>query len=58
MYLNEKIKSIYPELTEDDFVSTIVLTKELDSEEVITSWNHPTLAKPTQEQLDAVGGEA
>lgn len=55
MTLIEKIKSIYPELTEQDFFSLIVLRNDLDEKgDYIDSWNHPTLEQPTQEQLDGV----
>jgi len=49
----EKIISIYPELTSQDFnpeFGTIHLQD--DGQGVyIKEWNHPTLAKPTDEQL-------
>ena len=59
MTLYEKIVSIHPSLTIDDFDKdngTIVLQCDIDSnmEEYIGAWNHPTLTQPTQEQLDAV----
>jgi len=56
MSLVEKIKSIYPELENDDFVNTIQVVNEgkLGDEDYIYVWNHPTLTQPTQEQLDGV----
>ena len=58
MTLAEKILAIYPELTGDDldiFKGTILLENHLDGNgDVITKWEHPTLAEPTQEQLDGV----
>jgi len=56
MSLVEKIKSIYPELENDDFVNTIQVVNEgkLNDEDYIYVWNHPTLTQPTQEQLDGV----
>tara|TARA_R110000782_G_scaffold236652_1_gene322758 strand:+ start:415 stop:585 length:171 start_codon:yes stop_codon:yes gene_type:complete len=55
MTLYEKIKAIYPELTDADFVPfTGVITLQNDSDgkgDYIKEWNHPTLAKPTAEQL-------
>lgn len=55
MTLYEKIKAIYPELTDDDFWSLIILQNDSDGRgDYIKEWNHPTLAKPTQEQLDAI----
>jgi len=54
MTLPEKIKSIYPELTNMDFspFGTIVLQNDSDGKgDYIAKWEHPTLAKPTAEQL-------
>jgi hypothetical protein len=52
MSLYEKIKSIYPELTNDDFVTVIRLQNDSDGkEDYIAIWKHPTLACPTPEQL-------
>ena len=48
----DKIKSIYPELTDRDFLDTIRLQNDSDGRgDYIAVWNHPTLAKPTEEQL-------
>lgn len=58
MNLYEKIKSIYTELTDLDFNihGTIELRNDSDGRgDYIAKWEHPTLAQPTQEQLDAVG---
>jgi hypothetical protein len=58
MTLYEKIISIYSELTIDDFnpiSGTIALQNDSDGRgDYITKWEHPTLARPTQEQLDSV----
>jgi hypothetical protein len=58
MTLVNKIKSIYPSLTENDFdpiVGTIALQNDSDGKgDYIKFWNHPTLKQPTQEELDAV----
>ena len=55
MTLCEKITALYPELTEKDFVpsiGTILLQNDLDGKgDYIKEWNHPTLPKPTEEQL-------
>ena len=56
MTLYEKIKELYPSLTELDFdVSeggTIMLQNDSDGKgDYIAKWEHPTLAKPTAEQL-------
>ena len=65
MTLSEKITSIYPELIVTDgdvtyinFGSVIELRNDSDGNgDYIAKWEHPTLAQPTQEQLDAVGAE-
>jgi len=55
MTLYEKIISIFPELTEQDFMSVIELRNDSDGNgDYIKSWNHPTLTQPTQAQLDAI----
>lgn len=55
MTLVEKIKSIYPELNKLDFVTVIELRNDSDGRgDYIAKWEHPTLARPTQEQLDAI----
>ena len=59
MTLFAKIKSIYPQLTQADFYEpdggTIELRNDSDGRgDYIAKWEHPTLAQPTQEQLDAV----
>lgn len=54
MTLYEKIKAIYPELTTSDFLpkGTIRLQNDSDGRgDYIASWEHPTLARPTEEQL-------
>lgn len=52
MTLYEKIISIYPELTIQDFMTVIVLQNDSDGRgDYIAKWEHPTLAKPTNEQL-------
>lgn len=52
MTLPEKIKSIYPELTDDDFITVIHLQNDSDGRgDYIKEWNHPTLPRPTEEQL-------
>jgi len=57
MTLYEKITTLYTELTNADFApeGTIMLQNDSDGKgDYIKEWNHPTLAKPTQEQLDGV----
>ncbi len=55
MTLFEKIKSIYPSLEDKDFLTVITLQNDSDGDgDYIAFWSHPTLARPTQEQLDAI----
>jgi hypothetical protein len=50
--LYEKIIQIYPELTDRDFFTVITLQNDSDGKgDYIAKWEHPTLARPTQEQL-------
>ena len=52
MTLYEKIKSIYPELTDHDFMTFIILQNDSDGKgDYIAKWEHPTFARPTEEQL-------
>jgi len=46
----EKIIKLYPELTEQDFMTVIHLQNDGQGD-YIAKWEHPTLAKPTAEQL-------
>jgi hypothetical protein len=53
--LYEKIMALYPSLTQQDFVTTIELRNDSDGKgDYIARWSHPTLAQPTQAELDAV----
>jgi hypothetical protein len=57
MTLYDKIKTIYPSLEDKDFMTVITLQNDSDNKgDYIAKWEHPTLAKPTQQQLDAVTG--
>ena len=52
MTLYEKIKALYPELQDADFVNVIRLQNDSDGRgDYIAAWNHPTLPRPTEEQL-------
>ena len=55
MTLPEKIKSIYPSITDDDFSglnASIRLRNDSDGNgDYIAEWNHPTLSQPTDEEL-------
>jgi len=50
MTLYEKIKAIYSEVADRDFIQTIVLQDDGEGA-YIAEWNHPTLPRPTDEQL-------
>jgi hypothetical protein len=58
MSLSQKIKTIYSGLTSADFdpaTGTIILQDDSDGKGVyIAKWEHPTLARPTKEQLEAI----
>jgi len=55
MSLYEKIKTIYPSLTDKDFSpirGKILLQNDSDGKgDYIAKWEHPTLARPTDEEL-------
>jgi hypothetical protein len=52
MTLYDKIKTLYPELTDNDFLTVIILQNDSDGKgDYIAKWEHPTLPKPTTEQL-------
>jgi len=52
MTLYDKIIALYPELTDTDFLTVITLQNDSDGRgDYIAKWEHPTLAKPTEEQL-------
>ena len=53
MTLYEKILKIYPELANFDFASGVI-TLQNDSDgkgDYIVKWEHPTLPRPTDEEL-------
>ena len=52
MTLYEKIMALYPSLTQKDFLTVIELRNDSDGKgDYIAKWEHPTLARPTTEQL-------
>jgi hypothetical protein len=52
MNLFEKIMALYPSLVENDFLTVITLQNDSDGKgDYIAKWEHPTLAKPTDEEL-------
>ena len=53
MTLYEKIITLYPQLTSQDFFTVIRLQNDSDGKgDYIAKWEHPTLPRPTQEQID------
>jgi len=52
MNLYDKIMALYPALTQRDFMTIIHLQNDSDGKgDYIAKWEHPTLARPTEEQL-------
>jgi hypothetical protein len=52
MTLYEKIMALYPSLTQRDFMTVITLQNNSDGKgDYIAKWEHPTLARPTDEEL-------
>jgi hypothetical protein len=53
--LYEKLIGLYPELTVEDFypeIGTIRLQNDSDGKgDYIAKWEHPTVARPTDEEL-------
>jgi hypothetical protein len=55
MTLYDKIMALYPSLIQQDFLTVIILQNDSDGKgDYIAKWEHPTLAQPTQQQLDGV----
>jgi len=56
MTLYEKIIQIYPELSTHDFSRGVILLQDNSDGDgdYIAKWEHPTLTRPTQAQLDGV----
>ena len=51
MTLYDKIKTIYPDLTNKDFLTVITLQNDSDGKgDYIAKWEH-TLPRPTNEEL-------
>jgi len=55
MTLVEKIKALYPELKDSDFlpiIGTVLVQNNSDGNgDYLAKWDHPTFARPTEEQL-------
>jgi hypothetical protein len=54
MTLHDKIMTLYPNLTPQDFITTIRLQNDSDGRgDYIKEWSHPLYPRPTDEQLGA-----
>jgi len=54
MTLYDKIMALYPDLTTQDFMTTIRLQNDSNGVgDYIAFWEHPTHTRPTDEQLGA-----
>ena len=51
MTLFEKIMALYPELATYDFAMSNIRLQDDGQGAYIAKWEHPTLPKPTDEQL-------
>ena len=48
----DKIMKLYPSLTQQDFMTVITLQNDSDGKgDYIVKWEHPTLPRPTDEEL-------
>ena len=47
----DKLIKLYPELATFDFASGVIILQNDGKGDYIAKWEHPTLAKPTDEQL-------
>lgn len=50
--MHEKLIALYPELTQQDFLTVIKIQNDSDGKgDYIAKWEHTTLTEPTAEQL-------
>jgi hypothetical protein len=55
MTLFEKIKTLYPDFTHEEYINSFVIQNDMDGRgEYLASWSHPTAPRPTEEQLEGV----
>jgi hypothetical protein len=56
MTIYDKIITIYPSLTNEDFSpkNGIIVLQNDGNGDYIKIWNHSSLLKPTQQQLDSI----
>ena len=52
MNLYEKVRTLYPEITDIQLTTVITLQNDSDGKgDYIAKWEHPTLPRPTDEEL-------
>ena len=56
MTLTEKIMALYPNLAIEDFINGLIVLQDDSNGQgaYIAKWEHPTLARPTNEQLEEI----
>lgn len=55
MSLFDKIKTLYPTLKNEDFLTVITLQNDSDGKgDYIADWKHPVIPTPTEQQLNSV----
>lgn len=52
--LYDRIMVLCPELTMQDFISELIVLRDDGQGAYIYKWEHPTIARPTDEALAAV----
>ena len=53
MSIVEKIKSLYPDIKDSDFIDCIKLRNDSNGKgDYIEEWNHPSLPKPSDKDLE------
>lgn len=59
MNLYEKVMTLYPGLTTEDFINgNVYLRNDSDGRgDYIYDWKHPDFPRPTQEQLDELDAQ-
>ena len=51
----EKLKALYPQLTDEEILTYVRFRDDSDGKGVyLAKWEHPTLPRPTAEQLNGV----
>ena len=55
MTLYDKLMQLYPDLTPQDFMTTIRLQNDSDGKgDYIALWEHPDYPRPTDAELEAI----